>query len=299
MMKVHHLNCGTVRPPSERLANGHGSYLRRGLNVCHCLLVETDKSGLVLIDSGFGLSDIRQPKRLGIEYNWILKADLLEEETAIRQIEKLGFSASDVRHVVLTHLDPDHRGGLEDFPNAVAHVSGAELHAARNPLTLLEKRRYQGEWIDRPKWATYETAGDNWHGFTAVRELDGLPPEILLIPLDGHTPGHSGIAIDTGATEGPRWLLHAGDSFVCHSEIEYPPTAPLGVRMSNWVLQSNQSSRLRNVSRLAALATDPAVEIFSAHEEAGLTKHLSAQVGHNQAPCTAQLKRKPSDDTTP
>lgn len=278
-MKVHHLNCGTVRPPSARLANGYGSYLKRGRNVCHCLLIETENDGLVLIDAGFGLGDVREPKRLGLEFHVFLKADLAEEETAVRQIEKLGYDPADVRHVVLTHLDADHRGGLEDFPNAVAHVSAAEMQAATHPLTLLEKRRYQGNWMDHAHWATYETFGDNWFGFAAVRQLQGLPPEILLIPLDGHTPGHSGVAIDTGATEGARWLLHAGDSFVCHSEIEHPPTAPLGVRMSNWLLQSNQSNRLHNVSRLAELATNPTVDIFSAHEEAGLTKFLTTQAG--------------------
>jgi metal-dependent hydrolase (beta-lactamase superfamily II) len=31
--------------------------------------------------------------------------------TAIDQLERLGFSARDVRHIVLTHLDFDHAGG--------------------------------------------------------------------------------------------------------------------------------------------------------------------------------------------
>jgi glyoxylase-like metal-dependent hydrolase (beta-lactamase superfamily II) len=37
-MRVHHLNCGTMRPPGAAL-------------VCHVLLVESD-AGLVLIDTG-------------------------------------------------------------------------------------------------------------------------------------------------------------------------------------------------------------------------------------------------------
>lgn len=37
-MKVHHLNCGTMRPPGTPTL------------VCHVLLVETD-NGLVLVDT--------------------------------------------------------------------------------------------------------------------------------------------------------------------------------------------------------------------------------------------------------
>ncbi|MGP3965322.1 hypothetical protein ACTWPT_56180 [Nonomuraea sp. 3N208] len=65
-----------------------------------------------------------------------------------------------------------------------------------------------------------------------MRQLNGLPPEILLIPLAGHSRGHSGVAVDTGAT----WLLHAGDAYFfrdrrhakpfCHVTITIPEGAP-------------------------------------------------------------------------
>ena len=53
-------------------------------------------------------------------------------------------------------------------------------------------------------------------GFDCVRQLEGLPPEILLVPLIGHSRGHSGVAIDTGQ----GWLLHAGDAYFYHGEID-------------------------------------------------------------------------------
>lgn len=45
-MRVHHLNCGTMRPFGGRLVDGTGSVLRRAEMVCHCLLLETS-GGLV------------------------------------------------------------------------------------------------------------------------------------------------------------------------------------------------------------------------------------------------------------
>ena len=45
-------------------------------------------------------------------------------------------------------------------------------------------------------WRLYPFGGgEPWMGFDAVRDLDGLPPEILLVPLAGHTWGHSGVAV--------------------------------------------------------------------------------------------------------
>ena len=102
-VKVHHLNCGTMRPP-----------LTPEL-VCHVLLVE-GPTGLVLVDSGFGLEDVRDPAgRLGSSRR-LVRPVLDPEETALRQVEGLGFSPHDVKAIVLTHFDSDHVGGLADFP---------------------------------------------------------------------------------------------------------------------------------------------------------------------------------------
>lgn len=51
-MRVHHLNCGTMCPLAGG-AIGSGTGLRRGLMVCHCLLIETPRDGLVLVDTGW------------------------------------------------------------------------------------------------------------------------------------------------------------------------------------------------------------------------------------------------------
>ena len=46
-MKIHHLNCGTMKSPGAPV-------------ICHVLLVETD-NGLVLVDSGYGLRGLCRP----------------------------------------------------------------------------------------------------------------------------------------------------------------------------------------------------------------------------------------------
>lgn len=111
-MKVHDLNCGTMRPPTAPL-------------VCHVLLVETD-NGLVLVDTGFGSDDIADPARRLGPTRHLIRPALRRDETAVHQIEQLGFRRDDVRHIVITHFDLDHIGGISDFPDAQIHVTAAE-----------------------------------------------------------------------------------------------------------------------------------------------------------------------------
>ncbi|NJL23586.1 MAG: MBL fold metallo-hydrolase, partial [Leptolyngbyaceae cyanobacterium SM1_3_5] len=109
-MHIHHLNCGCMCPIGGALFDGFSRGFTAEL-VCHCLLIETNQ-GLVLVDTGFGLRDVRSPdSRLSPFFIHVNNIQFESKYTAIEQIEQLGFSAQDVRHIVLTHLDFDHAGG--------------------------------------------------------------------------------------------------------------------------------------------------------------------------------------------
>jgi glyoxylase-like metal-dependent hydrolase (beta-lactamase superfamily II) len=221
-MRVHHLNCGTMRPLGGRLVDGRGGFLHRAELVCHCLLLETT-DGLVLVETGMGSPAVRRPDEwLGRGFVRATKPVLDDELSAASQVKKLGFAVEDVKHIVLTHLDLDHAGGLVDFPHAKVHVYAEELRAFEHPRDDAERTRYRTvQFAHKPKWSSYGDFGERWFGFDTVRELDGLPSEILLIPLGGHTRGHAGIAVDTG----DGWLLHAGDSYFFHGELDPVKTA--------------------------------------------------------------------------
>ena len=112
---IHHLACGTMCPHGGRCPAQAAARRRR--IVCHCLLVE-GAEGLVLIDTGFGLDDMRNTRQLGAIFKTLFRPQAREADTAIEQVRALGFAPEDVRHIVATHLDVDHAGGLPDFPAA-------------------------------------------------------------------------------------------------------------------------------------------------------------------------------------
>lgn len=264
-MHIHHLNCGCMCPVGGALFDGFSRGLTARL-VCHCLLVETNQ-GLVLIDTGFGLRDVNSPyARLSpffIHFNGI---QFDRKYTAIDQIERLGFSARDVRHIVLTHLDFDHAGGLEDFPEATVHVMQTEIDAAQDRHGFITSQRYRPEqWDEVKRWKFYSPEGEPWFGFEAVRDLEGLPPEILLIPLAGHTRGHAGVAIQT--SEG--WLLNAGDAYFYRHEMDSSePRCTPGMRFYQWMMEVDREARLHNQDRLRALSRDRStdVRLFCSHD---------------------------------
>ena len=120
----------------------HG-VLRRAPLCCHCLLIETNQ-GLVLVDTGFGTRDVTHPReRLSPFFRALLAPDLRQSMTALSQVQALGWSAHDVRHIVLTHLDFDHAGGLDDFPDAAVHVLAAEADTAGNRGRWLQRQRFR------------------------------------------------------------------------------------------------------------------------------------------------------------
>lgn len=281
-MRIHHLNCGTCCPVGGRLFDGT-SDSPFGHLVCHCLLIESN-NGLILVDTGFGTRDVENPHRrlseFFIQFNNI---QFRHSDTAVAQVRALGFDPADVRHIVITHLDFDHAGGIEDFPNATVHVTARELEVADRQQggAFVGTRRYRPlQWHEVVDWKLYPMGGgEPWFGFDSVRDLHGLPPEILLVPLPGHTWGHSGVAIDTP----DGWLFYAGDAYFYRGEIGADRyDCPPGLRGYQRLMEVDRTARLTNLQRIRALSLEHGGDprIFCAHD----AREFELLSGENVAP---------------
>lgn len=280
-MRIHHLNCISGCPLGGWLMDGRTpSALARGSLCCHCLLLETDQ-GLILVDTGYGLNDVHNPKsRLSAFFLALMSPELREDMTAARQVERLGFKRQDVRHIVLTHLDFDHAGGLDDFAQAKVHMLRQERDAAVTQSTWLDRQRYRpAQWSSRQRWEVYTAdEGDTWYGFDCVRALSGIANDVLLVPLPGHTLGHAGVAIKSAG----HWLLQAGDAYFYWREmdLDHPWCTP-GLRAYQTMMEKDRRARLQNQDRLRSLkrAHGGEVTIICAHDNVEFEGLANRRIG--------------------
>ena len=131
MAQITHMNFGWLHSPPLPPAS------------CHCLMIRSD-SGIALVDCGIGVHDIADPDaRIGREVVDAAGFQFLPAVTAIHQLAMLNIRPMDVTDIVMTHCDPDHAGGLSDFPNAKVHISAEEKQnlESANPGTVFHNSR--------------------------------------------------------------------------------------------------------------------------------------------------------------
>lgn len=180
--RVHLLDDGVFVTDAGNLFGGSRKARIKG--AMHPILVETGES-LVLVDAGFGPE---LPEVLVGRY------ELKREEDLIDHLKEAGFSADDVTHVVLSHLDADHVGwALEppSFPNATVYVQQAALEEARG-MPEGDGRR---EAVPAVEKGTEE-------GWCELLEGDGeIVPGIRVEVRSGHSEGHQVVWIGSGEDE--------------------------------------------------------------------------------------------------
>ncbi|EAU40043.1 Beta-lactamase-like protein [Fulvimarina pelagi HTCC2506] len=129
------------------------------------------------------------------------------------RIRQAGFQPTDITDVLMTHLHPDHVGGLVidgqlAFANANVHVHQTEF----DYWTSTENRDAAPEsargFFDTARTAM-ETTGDKVQTFSGDNEV---VPGITSRELFGHTPGHTGFMIGEAENGLFVWgdIVHVG-----------------------------------------------------------------------------------------
>jgi len=254
MLQSIHLNAGWLHRPPLPPAS------------CHILAVYARRDQVCLVDTGIGLRDIADPcNRIGSDSIDAAGFKLLPEWTAINQLDVLGIPSSAVTDIILTHCDPDHVGGLDDFPNATVHLSDEEK---RNVLS--GNPRYATNQLSSiSNWRTYSKDDRSVLGLHA-RSLDlTMGAEVCLVPLFGHTHGHCGVAVRIDDS----WLIHVGDAYYLREEL-HNKTHPISVLAA--ARADDDQLRLNSVDLIRSLSKRGGVEVsfFGYHDTTELPPQI-------------------------
>jgi glyoxylase-like metal-dependent hydrolase (beta-lactamase superfamily II) len=160
-----------------------------------------------------------------------------------RSLKEAGVDAASVTDIFISHSHGDHAGGLVNaegglsFPNATIHLSAPEWkHMSAND-------RYA---------AINKVIGPKVVGFAPDAEL--VPGTVKAIEIEGHTPGHSGYLITSGAGS----LLYVGDSM--HHYV-------ISVQRPEWTIAYDEDAPIAQKSRteLIAQSAANAQRIYAVH----------------------------------
>ena len=196
------LSDGAIRVPMGPPEPGKPMQLR--LVPLACLLVTLPQTGkVVLMDSGFGYN----PDRLG--------KLLFSDGRLAESLSLAGISPESIDAVLISHLDPDHIGGLfhddgsRTFPRATYHAPEEEIAFwQRDPVDLSGSPIAEAAKQDR-RQASGRLLRFAASTLKTFRAGDEIMPGVSSIALPGHTHGQVGFIVQ-GTSE---TLLYTGDGF--------------------------------------------------------------------------------------
>lgn len=144
-------------------------------------------------------------------------------------LSEAGVDAGSVTDIFISHAHGDHVGGLVNaerslvFPNATVHMAAAEWNAAQSQAE-------NASWV--------QAVTPRIDAFAPGSDL--IPGIVKAVDIKGHTPGHSGYLVSSGADS----LLYLGDTV--HHYI-------VSVQQPEWTIQFDGDAPTAQESRKALL----------------------------------------------
>lgn len=127
-------------------------------------------------------------------------------------LSELSLSPKDITKVFVTHIHPDHVGGMLDqnneavFPNASVEMTSVELDFWRNS-TFTSDMFIHWQEVANKLFAAY---GDR---IAPAASSGDIISGVHILELPGHTPGHAGVMI----SDGNHQIAHVCDIF--HAQV--------------------------------------------------------------------------------
>ena len=220
----------------------------------------------VLFDTGYATGEWSAGWR-GAVYRRLLPPKVSDDDDVAARLESDGIEPASVTHVVLSHLHPDHIGGVRRFPDATFVLSaGHERTLAAPPLRAGVLTGLLPEWFasaEKTVLAAPEFS-EVMVGGTALRAHDLLGDgSYLVVDLPGHADGHLGALVE-------HRVLLAGDAAWGSDLID----ASSELRALPRAIQ-HDAGRYAETARMLGRLTAGGIRVVCSHDPLGAKELLS------------------------
>ena len=180
-------------------------------------LIRHPTRGAILFDTGYGAALAASRDPLARLYRRLLPYQLGPGEACVHQLAAAGIGVGDLHGIILSHLHPDHAGGLRDFPGVPIHLTRRALDSlsitrTRERLRLgLLKDLFPDDMASRVALVDDHAGvspGGPWAGLGEGRDLFG-DGSVVAVDLPGHAPGQIGLTL---TLDNDRAVLLAADA---------------------------------------------------------------------------------------
>lgn len=214
MGRLRHYACGRTSHDLASMFRGVGHAVREFPS--GVFLYEGEEGRRVLFDTGYATGEWHTGWR-GAIYRRLLPPEVAESDDVAARLRADGIDPASITHVVLSHLHPDHVGGVRRFPDATFVLGAGQERTLRSPS--LRSGVLSGLF---PEWfgdVARVTLDDGAFRPVSVGGAELQAHDLfgdgsyLVLDLPGHADGHLGALVEDS-------VLLAGDAGWGHDLIE-------------------------------------------------------------------------------
>jgi len=192
--KINYYSCGYCVNNLGLVFRGHGKEKRDfGAGV---FLMEHREHGYILFDTGY-TTDIYHCGIVGKLYNLFNPTHVTREDMIDQQLMVDGIAPDEIRYIILSHLHPDHIGGLSQFPNAKIIISAKVYERYKAPhMRDLFIRQFIPEFFENNIIVLDDRQLNSTQSqFFSAYDMFG-DGSILITNMDGHAYGQIGALVN-------------------------------------------------------------------------------------------------------
>lgn len=227
-------------------------------------LIEHPVQGSVLFDTGYSThfydATRKFPEKL---YGLITEVDIGPEENASARVAEHGHAPESIKWIIVSHFDPDHIGGLKDFPHAriVCSRRAYEGIVGKTGVKALRERLLTGLLpadLTGRLLLLPDFDGPSIGPFAASADMFG-DGSIRMVSLPGHAVGQLGAFV---RTEDGKDLFLCADA--CWTRVAITERDPM--RGLHYRIAKDKPAQKETYEKLMQLQQQmPGVYLFPAH----------------------------------